>query len=91
MLSVRDVHFHYQDEPVLKGISLDIDQYSVSGLVGGNGCGKSTLFMNLTGVLRPRQGLSGGRGRRWVTARPICWPISILRSERGFRFMISTT
>lgn len=56
MLSVRDVHFHYQDEPVLKGISLDIDQYSVSGLVGGNGCGKSTLFMNLTGVLRPQQG-----------------------------------
>ncbi len=24
--------------------------------VGANGCGKSTLFMNLSGLLRPQQG-----------------------------------
>jgi cobalt/nickel transport system ATP-binding protein len=28
----------------------------VTGLVGANGCGKSTLFMNLSGILRPQQG-----------------------------------
>jgi cobalt/nickel transport system ATP-binding protein len=28
----------------------------VTGLVGANGCGKSTLFMNLSGLLRPQSG-----------------------------------
>lgn len=28
----------------------------MTGLVGANGCGKSTLFMNLSGLLRPQSG-----------------------------------
>ncbi|KEA50641.1 cobalt transporter ATP-binding subunit [Mangrovibacter sp. MFB070] len=56
MLSTQNLHFRYQDEPVLKGIDFDADRFSVSGLVGANGSGKSTLFMNLCGVLRPQQG-----------------------------------
>ncbi|MEQ6278803.1 energy-coupling factor ABC transporter ATP-binding protein [Kluyvera huaxiensis] len=56
MLATRDLWFRYQDEPTLKGLTLDFSQQAVTGLVGANGCGKSTLFMNLSGLLRPQQG-----------------------------------
>lgn len=56
MLATRDLWFSYQDEPTLKGLTLDFSQQAVTGLVGANGCGKSTLFMNLSGLLRPQQG-----------------------------------
>ena len=54
MLATTDLWFRYQDEPVLKGLTLDFSRHAVTGLVGANGCGKSTLFMNLSGLLRPQ-------------------------------------
>ncbi|EDM1757207.1 energy-coupling factor ABC transporter ATP-binding protein [Salmonella enterica subsp. diarizonae] len=56
MLATSDLWFRYQDEPVLKGLNLDFSLSPVTGLVGANGCGKSTLFMNLNGLLRPQKG-----------------------------------
>ncbi|WMY75314.1 energy-coupling factor ABC transporter ATP-binding protein [Buttiauxella selenatireducens] len=56
MLATESLWFRYQDEPVLKGVSLDFSRHSVTGLVGANGCGKSTLFMNLSGILKPQKG-----------------------------------
>lgn len=56
MLATTDLWFRYQDEPVLKGLTLDFSHHAVTGLVGANGCGKSTLFMNLSGLLRPQSG-----------------------------------
>lgn len=44
MLATSDLWFRYQDEPVLKGLNLDFSLSPVTGLVGANGCGKSTLF-----------------------------------------------
>ncbi|EPC5232356.1 energy-coupling factor ABC transporter ATP-binding protein [Klebsiella quasipneumoniae] len=56
MLATTDLWFRYQDEQVLKGLTLDFSHHAVTGLVGANGCGKSTLFMNLSGLLRPQKG-----------------------------------
>lgn len=56
MLATSDLWFRYQDGPVLKGLNLDFSLSPVTGLVGANGCGKSTLFMNLSGLLRPQKG-----------------------------------
>lgn len=64
MLATTDLWFRYQYEPVLKGLTLDFSRHAVTGLVGANGCGKSTLFMNLSGLLRPQQGRCCGRERR---------------------------
>lgn len=56
MLATEGLWFSYQEEPILKGLTLDFSHQPVTGLVGANGCGKSTLFMNLSGILRPQQG-----------------------------------
>ena len=56
MLATTNLCFRYQDSPVLTGLNLDFSAQAVTGLVGANGCGKSTLFMNLSGILRPQQG-----------------------------------
>lgn len=56
MLATRQLGFSYQDEPVLQDLTLDFGRHAVTGLLGANGCGKSTLFMNLTGILRPQHG-----------------------------------
>ena len=34
---------------VLKGIDLDVPRRSITGVIGPNGCGKSTLFDLITG------------------------------------------
>ncbi len=47
--------------PVLRDISLTLDQGAALGLVGESGCGKSTLGMALLGHLRSGSCLSGGR------------------------------
>lgn len=56
MLATVNLSFSYQDTPALKAVNVDFSTQPVTGLVGANGCGKSTLFMNLSGILRPQQG-----------------------------------
>ncbi|MGP3592887.1 energy-coupling factor ABC transporter ATP-binding protein [Vagococcus sp. WN89Y] len=56
MLATEGLWFSYQQTPVLKAVTLDFSRQPVTGLVGANGCGKSTLFMHLSGILRPQQG-----------------------------------
>ena len=57
-IRVRDAHFRFdRREPwVLRGIDLNIVRGCVHALVGGNGCGKTTLLRCLAGVLKPQRG-----------------------------------
>ena len=55
----------------LDGVSVNVERGSLTGLLGPNGCGKTTLLKLLSGVLQPHQGvvsLNGssltGRSRR---------------------------
>ena len=60
--------FAIRDEPVLEGANAGFSHHAVTGLVG-NGCGKSTLFMNLSGLLRPQSGAVLWQENRWTTAK----------------------
>lgn len=47
---------HYEDRWVLKGISFSVKKGEAVGLVGHNGCGKSTTLKLLTKILYPDEG-----------------------------------
>ncbi|TBV00059.1 ABC transporter ATP-binding protein [Stutzerimonas kirkiae] len=55
-ISVRDLHFSYQDEQVLDGLSLDIAPGEKVAIVGASGGGKSTLVQLLLGLYQPQSG-----------------------------------
>ncbi|MDO5718914.1 MAG: ABC transporter ATP-binding protein [Tissierellia bacterium] len=42
-IKVEDIHFGYDDEPVINGVSFRAKQGEVTALVGHSGCGKTTL------------------------------------------------
>lgn len=56
-LAVNNLTFRYQDNIILKNLTMDFSAHQVTGIIGANGCGKSTLFMNLSGILKPQSGL----------------------------------
>ena len=66
-LAARHLSYTYSrrtagDEQIaaVRGVSLDVERGSLTGLLGPNGCGKTTLLKLLAGVLTPGGGGLGG-------------------------------
>jgi energy-coupling factor transporter ATP-binding protein EcfA2 len=57
-IELSDVHARYRREDgwVLRGVDLTFARGGVHALVGGNGCGKTTLLRVIAGVLEPQRG-----------------------------------
>lgn len=56
LVEVRDLHFSYEDNAVLKGIDLVVPRGKIVAILGVSGCGKTTLLKQLGGQLRPARG-----------------------------------
>ena len=66
ILTVKDLHVSYknrkknsgktEEREVLKGLSFNIDENEIVGLVGESGCGKSTLAKALLGLIKSKSG-----------------------------------
>ncbi len=56
MITIRNLTKTYGTRPILKGVSLDVPEGSIVGLVGPNGSGKSTIIRSLLGMVRPDGG-----------------------------------
>jgi ABC-type branched-subunit amino acid transport system ATPase component len=63
-LIVDGVIAGYGGGDVLRGVSFDIPDGSITCVVGPNGAGKSTLMRVISGLLRPRQGTVALRGEK---------------------------
>ncbi len=55
-LTLDNVQFDYDQHPVFKGLSLQIEFGSLTTLVGPSGSGKTTVIDLAIGLLRPQQG-----------------------------------
>ncbi len=62
-IALRDVHFAYGREPVLRGLTLEAEAGQTTAIVGPSGAGKTTVFALLGRLIDPQQGqiLIGGR------------------------------
>ena len=56
VLAARAVEKRFFDNPVLRGVSIEVRAGRVHALLGENGAGKSTLINLLSGVLQPDAG-----------------------------------
>lgn len=56
LLSVEGVVAGYGGGDVLRGVSFEVPEGSITCVVGPNGAGKSTLLAAISGILRPRAG-----------------------------------
>ena len=57
IIRIRDLHYSYNEQKTaLDGIDLDIYEGEKIAVIGSNGAGKSTFFLNLNGVLSPESG-----------------------------------
>jgi len=55
-ITVQNVTFSYCNTPSLLGVSLELKDSEVLGLIGPNGSGKTTLLKCLNKILEPKQG-----------------------------------
>jgi energy-coupling factor transport system ATP-binding protein len=56
-------HWYEPGRIILEGINLTIADNEFTAIIGQNGCGKTTLMKNISGLLRPRQGEIFVRGK----------------------------
>lgn len=70
IVSVRNLRYSYAGaHEILKGIDIDIREGEKIAVVGTNGAGKSTFFLNLNGVLTPDSGEVIFRGKRMTRSK----------------------
>ena len=55
-VELADVTFGYDRRPVLDGVSMTIPQGRVVAIMGGSGCGKTTILRLIGGQLKPQSG-----------------------------------
>ena len=51
LLSLKNVKVHYGKAEAIKGINIDVPDGSVTGLIGANGAGKSTIMRAVSGLV----------------------------------------
>lgn len=56
LLKVRDLKKSYGDHAVLKDVSYDIAQGKIVGLLGPNGCGKTSMIKSIVGLINDYEG-----------------------------------
>jgi len=70
LLELDNVKTYYGNIRALKGITIDVNEGEIVCLIGGNGAGKSTTLMTISGVLTPEEGDVIYRGQSIVSLRP---------------------
>jgi energy-coupling factor transporter ATP-binding protein EcfA2 len=63
VIEISDFCYSYEDDLCIKNINLSIAENDFAALIGRNGCGKTTLLKNITGLLRPVSGNIFVRGK----------------------------
>ena len=56
LLSVDGLEMRFGDELIQTGISFQVEKGTIFAIMGGSGCGKTTLLRHMVGLLRPVAG-----------------------------------
>lgn len=81
VLKLKSVYKKYDDKPILKKISFEVDEGEVFGLLGPNGAGKTSIIRIINHITAPDKGKVVFKGRN--RARFLSKKIGYLPEERG--------
>lgn len=83
MLEAHELHFSYGKKTVLDGVSVELSPGEIVGLIGTNGCGKTTLLRCLYDAHRPDAGEVRVDGRKLtkLSRREIAQDIAVVVQE----------
>lgn len=56
LIEIKNIVKRFDNQVVLKGINLDINENEFVTLLGPSGCGKTTLLRIIAGFLEPDEG-----------------------------------
>jgi branched-chain amino acid transport system ATP-binding protein len=70
VLKIDSIYVSWNDIQVLKGVSLEIGQGEIVGVIGPNGSGKSTLMNAIVGFQQPSRGSIKFKGSSVVGLQP---------------------
>lgn len=70
ILQVRDIEKSFGGVQAVRGVSFDVNEGEILGVIGPNGSGKSTLFNCILGQLLPTRGRVSVDGRDVTGLRP---------------------
>jgi phosphate transport system ATP-binding protein len=91
-MAIRDLNFYYGNNRALKGITLDLPEKRVTGMIGPSGCGKSTLLRVLNRMfdLYPGQRADGEVLMDGANILAAGMDLNALRSRVGMVFQKPT-
>ena len=56
LVEIRDLHFSYGDRPILSNLRMDFPRGKLVAVMGGSGCGKTTVLRLIGAQIRPQKG-----------------------------------
>ena len=56
LVEIKDLNFSYDERAILKGINMTMPRGKVIAIMGGSGCGKTTLLRLIGGGVAPSSG-----------------------------------
>jgi iron complex transport system ATP-binding protein len=88
MLRAEDLDVRYGDTRVLEAVSLAVNEGSFIGILGPNGCGKTTLLRTLSRILRPTSGTVSldGKDISEYSVRDLATRLGAVPQETGVSF-----
>ncbi len=91
MLTIEDICFSYKEQIVLQNVTLEVEKGEIVGILGPNGCGKTTLLKLLNRNLHPDAGrvLMDGSDLEDISKRRIARHIAVVPQSNEIRFAFS--
>jgi iron complex transport system ATP-binding protein len=88
MLQASDLSVSFGAKPVLDHLSLDVPAGSLVGVLGPNGCGKTTLLRVLAGTLRAQSGrvTMDGRDMSTLDRRTVARRVAVVPQDTHLAF-----
>ncbi len=92
IFKINNINGGYHKEAIINGVSLEINRGDFIGIIGPNGCGKTTLLRLMSRILVPQKGfitLEGSDICR-MDLKEFCQKVAFVAQDTAINFSFST-